>query len=104
MFPLNCLSEPELFLLAFGPENSGCILNSSLKEDMTAQNFSFLLSFFSNLHLYRVWKRLTNRDREELEENKEYDAAYESVLLLCPRVSVRIFFSSEKKGISVFSE
>ena len=53
---------------------------------------SFFLSFFSNLLLYRVWKRLTKRDREELEENKEYDAAYESVLFLCPRVSVRIFF------------
>lgn len=60
--------------------------------------------FLSNLLLYRVWKILPDRDREELEENEEYDAAYESVLLLCPRVSVRIFFSSEKKGISVFSE
>ena len=104
MVPLNCLSEPELFLSAFGPETSGRILNSSLKEDTNCTGSFFLSFFFSNRLLYRIWKRLPDRDREELEENKDYDAAYESVLFLCPRVSVRIFFSSEKKGISVFSE
>ena len=45
LVPLNCLSEPELFLSAFGPETSGRILNSSLKEDTNCTG-SFFLSFF----------------------------------------------------------
>lgn len=100
MVPLNCLSEPELFLLAFGPESSGCILNSSLKEDTTAQNLSFFLSF-----LICFYTEYGKDCQTEIEKSwRKINAMYESVLFLCPRVSVRIFFSSEKKGISVFSE
>lgn len=58
--------------------------------------FSFLICFYA-----RVWKRLPDRDREELEENKEYDATYESVLFLCPRVSVEDFFFFLKRKASV---